>query len=160
MRWWVLAAAASLRLLQPGCEVAEANAERGLAQCNNNTAQFNAEKEQYEGILDDRLAELEPKLEYWENLYSEVRDEFHGNPYLSPSGVLANTKSVSVSAKTPCVRVQQLHEQIATCEALLSQAIVDGRKTLTFKEELIRSKTDRIEGYKEQVRRMREMNVR
>ena len=25
--------------------------------------------------------------------------------YLSPSGVLANTKSVSVSAKTPCVRV-------------------------------------------------------
>merc|ERR1719258_788021 len=128
------------------------HAERGLAQ-------FNAEKEQYEGILDDRLAELEPKLEYWENLYSEVRDEFHGNPYLSPSGVLANTKSVSVSAKTPCVRVQQLHEQIATCEALLSQAIVDGRKTLTFKEELIRSKTDRIEGYKEQVRRMREMNV-
>merc|ERR1719440_1616216 len=110
MRWWVLAAAASLRLLQPGCEVAEANAERGLAQ-------FNAEKEQYEGILDDRLAELEPKLEYWENLYSEVRDEFHGNPSLSPSGVLANTKSVSVSAKTPCVRVQQLHEQIATCEA-------------------------------------------
>merc|ERR1719364_252301 len=156
MRWCILAAAASLRLTQPGCEIAEANAQQGLDDCDNATAQFQAEKEQYEGILDDRLAELEPKLEYWENLYSEVRDQFHGNPYLGP--VFANTQSVS--AKIPCHRVQQLHEQIATCEALLSQAIVDGRKSLTFKEELIRSKSDRIEGYKEQVRRMREMNVR
>merc|ERR1719182_311033 len=134
---WIVAVAASLRLHytsttpQPGCEEAEANAERGLEECDNATAQFQAEKEQYEGILDDRLAELEPKLEYWENLYSEVRDDFHGNPLLGPP-MFANTQSVA--AKAPCVRVQQLHEQIANCEALLSQAIVDGRRSLTFKE--------------------------
>jgi hypothetical protein len=119
-------------------------------QCLNDTKQFESERDEWIGYIDKELEEIEPKLEYWKNLASEGFDDLHDSPYLDPH-MLANFDKAA-----QCPTVQRMHLSVQQCCARLCVAIVDAKKSIEYKEGLLKSKRMRLEGYKQRVTRQRD----
>jgi hypothetical protein len=151
------------QLGQPGCEAAEANAQAMLDQCEQETKQFEAERDEYVTLLNNTLQELDKSLAYWKKLANDVHDDFRSSPLLDPSAVMLHSEWVPSAvmfgkldqSPTGCDQVARMHLRVQQCRSLLTTAQTYARKTILGMEGQITDKRTRLAGYKTMVARMR-----
>jgi len=148
---------------EPGCETVEATASSRVQECKHQTEMFEAQRDQYNQCLDELIAQLEPRLEYWQGVAGAEHDDFHGNDLLGPPGFLLHNPNFlvvkggqsQIPGSTGCADADRMYEDLTNCNNLLTTGQLNAKKSIEFKEGLISDKRERIRNYQEMVRRMR-----